>query len=167
MALSSVQTNEYSRKKSYFKSAAVGAIAGYTLKWAAPVTKAEKDKNFYCELKRIARKISSKKNKEIEKIRTKIKTIEGADEFLKLYDNKKLNISEIDKLKNPLSNKVLELYVKFNQNINNVKRINCKKLITNTKNLRPTSIFVGIGAGIGFLVAALSNISAIEKENSF
>ncbi len=160
MAVRAVQRdpNERAGSMSYISSAIIGGISGYTLKWVLPITNQEKDKEFYAELKDIAKEAFEKKKIEIEKIRTSKPRETFQDEFIKLYDAKKLNITEIRKLPNSVSDKVMGLFARINEKILGLKTVRKKHLIDSTKGIRPASVFISAGVCAGILIAVISNM---------
>jgi hypothetical protein len=161
MSLRAVQKNnpdKSSRKNNYINYLSAGAVGGYALKWLIPLTKQEKDSLFLSGLKKIAVESVQAKRDEIEIIRTTKPKIDGADTFIKMYDNKKLHLGEIKKLKQPLSNKVMQLYLIVNNKSKDVKEVGYKKLVDSTKGLRPTGVFIILGICVGALIAFMKNL---------
>jgi len=65
MVVSPVQNNN-NNKVSYVKSAAIGALAGYSLKYLLPITSQEKDEVFISEMNKIKAKAKGNTLKELE-----------------------------------------------------------------------------------------------------
>lgn len=160
MAVRAIQndTNENSGKLSYIGSAIVGAVGGYSLKWGLPVTSQEKDERYHDELSKVRIGVKKARMDEAELIRKEASTIVGADEFLRLYDNKKLIHTEIKKYKGSLAEKLTSLLIRVNNSAIIARDIGIKKIIFYTKSIRPTGSFIAIGTGVALLIALVHNI---------
>lgn len=154
---------------SYLKSAALGALTGYALKYMLPLTPQEKDDTYVNSLKELRDKAKNIRLAEIEAIRKKESKSEAEKVFLKIYDAKKLkNIGDQNLSENLLS-KVIEIRAKVNKDALRALDHGKKTLEALTKSIRPTSVFVPIGAAIGILAAFGNNIlystSGIEVDD--
>ncbi len=161
MAVSAIQkdTNNNSHKMSYIQSAATGALIGYSLKWAIPVTPQEKDEIFNAKLKEISATAQAERLKEFENIKNIEPKTQAKDTFIKLHDDKKLNEVEIKKLAEPLCTQVMDFKNRVNETAKTVRKVGRKTLNAFTKSIRPTSTFVLTGMGIALCIAFLHNIS--------
>lgn len=141
-----------------------GGIIGYSLKWILPLTHQEKDKHFKSELKQTRVKINAARAEEVASIRNKLPHDEATDIFLKLYDENKLNESQLKKLSEPILDKVLSLRESVNHKAKEALITGRDNLITLTKKIRPTSIFILTGMGIGFATAlTINEINSISS----
>lgn len=160
MALKAVQkTNETPRTPfilSYTKCAAAGALIGYSLKYFLPVTPQEKDENFNAALNEI--KVKSKEAELAEVAKIKKLQSEAADIFIRMYDAKKLDSSEIGKVKPALVHDVMQFFIRVNDEAKKIEVDELKKLKASIKNIRSTGVFIGIGLTIGLLIAVINNI---------
>lgn len=163
MAVSAIEKNRNSGNIGYGTSMLFGAMAGFSLQWALPVTPQERDENYKAKLNEIKSKSKEIKLEAIELIKnSKNKAIEE-DIFISMYDKNKLrasNISEIKKLKNPKTgqNKVLDIIKNINNEAREINILERKDLKAAIKHRRPTAIFLATGAGFGFIIAVLHNI---------
>lgn len=171
MALRAVQkTNENPSSPhilSYTKCAAAGALIGYSLKHFLPVTPQEKDENFNSVLDEIKVKAKEAELAEVAKIRKLRNKSEAADTFIRMYDAKKLDTSEIGRIKPALVNDVMQFFAQVNNKIQEINTNELKKLKESVKNIRPTGVFIGIGLTIGLLIAVINNVvNRILAENT-
>lgn len=134
MAVEVVQKNTNSGKINYIDAAAIGAIGGYTLKWAIPITPQEKDKRYNTTLVAIEKK-----------------NLDGVDVYIRLQDEKKLSPTEIKQIKQILSEK-------FNNNVLKTKELGKQVLVSFTKSIRPTKTFLLLGTGLTVGTAIIYNI---------
>ena len=132
MAVEVVQNNN-SGRISYTKAAAIGAIGGYALKWAIPITTQEKDKRYNATL-----------------IKIKNINLDEVDVFVRLQDNK-LSSSKIKEI-----NKILLSEIKNSVKI--TKKVAEKFLVAFTKSIRPTKTFVSVGVGLTVGATVIHNI---------
>lgn len=159
MALSPVQKSpDSSNKMSYVKSSAIGALAGYSLKYLIPVTDQEQDENYNESLNELSLKVQKIKSAEIESIKNSSAKTEATDTFTRMYDSKTLTPSNIRKLNSSLRYALMyiikSLNIQARENFKNGK----KNLDAITKNIRPTGVFVGTGVVIGFMTAFFTNV---------
>lgn len=170
MAVSGIQKNSYNDtgRVSYLASAATGALVGYSLRWAIPITKQEKqDPEYMAKISVLRKAAHDVRVKEIEKIRTEVPQLDGADTFIKLYDENKLTTAEIKKIEGPLSDKLSILLNRVNDAAFKFKLEGRETLAFHTKKIRPGSAFVAIGIGTSVLYAALHNIFREIKKNKY
>lgn len=169
MAVSAIQkdTNNNSHKNmSYVKSAAAGALIGYSLKWALPITPQEKDERFNAELDAISAKAKAAEAKEFENIRNIEPKTLATDTFIKLYDSNKLNDSDIKSLTEPLSTQVMDLKNRVNDKTKMIKQVGEKTLNSFTKSIRPAGSFIVTGLGIAVGIAFVHNVLSRINENN-
>lgn len=168
MAVRAIQndTNENSGKLSYIGSAAVGALGGYSLKWIVPLTANEKDERYRSELSKIRLEAKKARMDEFELIKKEASKIPGADEFLHMYDNKKLLYTEIKKRKGSLSENLSSLLARVNNSAINARDIGIEKLTSLTKSIRPTGAFIALGIGLALGIALINNIYKVASKNS-
>lgn len=168
MAVCAIQnnSNQKSGKLSYFGSMIIGAISGYSLKWALPITSQEKDERYNSELSKIRLNVKKARMDEIEIIRKEASTIPGADEFLKMHDNGKLLYREIKKCNGALSEKLMILLTRVNDVAINTRIIGIKTVKSFTKSIRPTGAFLVIGTGIALGIALINNIAKVASKSS-
>lgn len=167
MALRAVQKNkDDSGTLSYTKSAAVGALIGYSLKHILPVTPQEKDEKFNASLNAIRVKAKEAELAEVKKIRNLRRQSEAADTFIRMYDAKTLNPTDFDKIKKTLVNDVRHFFTRINEEAQEISEIEIKNLKKSVKKLRPTSVFVVMGFVTGLLIALVNNVlTRITREN--
>jgi len=159
MALDAVQKSPDSpNKMSYVKASAIGALTGHSLKYLIPVTYQEKDESYNADLKKIKLDIKRMKLAEIEKIRNSGDKTEVTDTFIRMYDSKKLRFSQIEKLKAPIKDGLLDMIKNLNEKVKENFVIEKRKLDATTKNRRPTGVFVGVSIAVGFMIALIANI---------
>lgn len=151
-------SNENSGKLSYIGSAIVGAVGGYSLKWALPITSHEKDERYNSELLKIKSKMKQARLDEIELIRREALITPGADEFLKIHDKGELLYHEIKKSKVSLADKLMNLLTRVNDSAIKAKIIGTQTVVAFTKYIRPTWAFVAIGTGIALGSTFIHNI---------
>lgn len=162
MAVSAIEKNRNNNSGniSYLKSIALGTLTGYSLKYILPITPQEKDEDYKASLNKIKTEAAQAKLNAIKSIKTSKNRALEEDVFIALYNKKKLNISEIKKLRNSNSgeNKVLDLI----KTINNEARVVFLKgknaLKASTKAIRPTRIFLTTGAAVGLAIAFTYNV---------
>ena len=173
MSVNAVRQNE-NTPASYLKYLALGAVSGYALKYALPLTAQEKDENFNAELNKIKARAESIKQKEFEEIRrTPNPHSIAVDTFLRMFKEKKLNESELQKLPEDLFSKVMDLKTRVDSKAQEVLYTDLANLKIVTKRLRPTSTFIIAGAAIGGAFALIRNILKnshtphVETESGF
>lgn len=161
MAVCAIQnnSNQKSDKLSYFGSMIIGAVSGYSLKWALPITSQEKDERYNSELSKIRLNVKKARIEEIEAIRKEASTTPGADEFLHMYDNERLIYREIKKYNGSLSEKLMTLLTRVNDSAIKARTVGIQTVKSFTKSIRPTGGFIAIGAGIALGIALINNIS--------
>lgn len=158
MAVSAIQENNKnnSRKMGIIASTAVGGVAGYCLKYALPLNKPEKtDPSYINDLKEIK---TNARIAQFEAIKKSQAEIEGADIFVKMIDEKRINVSEIKKLDEPVAKQVMKLITMVNDEARAALPQGKFKLKAYTKDLRPTGTFIAIGAGASLFIALVNNI---------
>jgi len=158
MTVNAIQKNEYtSQKMSYLKSALIGGLSGYALKYALPITQHEKDERYSFYLEQLKNQVRESKLKTIEAIRnSQPKTLE-TDNFIRLVDKKEVKISKIKALESPLSSQVGEIVNLVNDKGREVRAYGKETLKALTKHIRPTKTFVATGAGIAITTAFIYN----------
>lgn len=167
MAVSAIQNDNNSNKSiSYTKSAALGALVGYSLKWALPITPQEKDERFNAQIKNISKMAREDRVKAFEEIKNSNNKSLAKDTFVKLHDENKLNQAKIAKLKEPLRTQVQGLKNSVNATTRNTRRTGIKALVSYTKSIRSTNAFVLAGMGTTLVYAFFHNILARLKETN-
>ena len=158
MAVEAIQKNNTnnSRKMSVASSATIGALAGYTLKWALPVTSLEKDEKYTLGLEKIRQ--VAKQARADEKLAISKSKGAGVDTFNKLDKNGLLNRDEINKLKGAKKTQVEELYSRLGKAAIRAKTDGRKALNATTKNLRPVSAFMLAGVAVASGIAFIHNL---------
>ena len=169
MALNAVQNDSNNssgdlRRQSFLKSAASGAVIGYALKWATPILPQEKDDIFVSETTQIEEDAKVAKE-EVEAIKNSNPKIKGSDEFVRLYETKKINFTDKSKLESTFSDDLMKLYSRVSSKIKEVKEIGYDNRVTLTKGARPTSIFIALGVGVGIFSALVHNIYVENIKN--
>lgn len=168
MAIGAIQnnTNNDSHKKmSIIKSATAGALVGYSLKWALPITSQEKDERFSSEMDALSAKLKAAESKEFENIRNSKRKTVAVDTFIKMYDEKKLTDNKIKKLQEPLSSEVMDLKNSIGNKTKGIIEVGSKTIKAFTKSIRPTFTFICAGVVAGVAIALVNNISSIINEN--
>lgn len=164
MSVNALVTNE-NTPASYLKYMAFGAISGYALKYAIPVTAQERDENFKAELKNIRARVKETRKQEIEAIRKDYKNRDKAtDMFLKMNDSKKLRSIDLEKVPEKLLDKIMDLKSGVDYRTKERLYTEIDNLRIITKKIRPTSVFVFGGAAIGAVYALVKNI-LYRREN--
>lgn len=169
MAVEAVHNNGQN-KTSYINSLAVGVMGGYALKWALPILPSENDKRYTDELNSIKKRATGVWEQEIEAIRIEGARNQGADEFIKMYDDLKeknpkvksmkyLFTEEIKKFEAPSQLDLMSLLNRANNAYSNTKEKDIDGLKLNTKSIRPTGTFMTIGAFITLGIALFNNIT--------
>jgi len=155
--------NDNNNKMSYIGATTGGAICGYALKYAFPESAQEKTLMNNDELKQISK--TSKIN-EIESIKSERPKAAGADEFIKIIENKKNLLSEIKKSPKDLQLHLKTLLSRVNKNALITKAYEKDKIVAYTKHIRSTGIFIAIGAFFGIFTAIIHNINISNKKQS-
>ena len=152
------------RNMNYTMPTLTGAIAGYSLKWALPLTQREQDENFKAECKEIRKLARIARDNEIKLIKSEINTTPGADKFIRIYNKgiTKLH-KEIKRAKKPLKDNLKNILIRISHAKSEANSIGRDKLIAYTKKIRPTPAFIAIGAAIGLLFPLVHNISLRKK----
>lgn len=163
MAISAIQkdSNGNSGKMSYMGSMAVGALGGYASKWAIPLSKSEKnDKEGYgAELSKIRRDARQARADEVEVIRKEASKTLGADDFVRIYDNNRwTTFSEIKKVEDPLSEKLMVFLRRINDAESKVRDEGKRKLMLRTKDIRSTGAFIALGMAVALEIAFVYNL---------
>lgn len=165
MALRAVQ-NDNNAQMSYIKSSATGALVGYSLKYILPITPQEKDEIYNSFLSEREARVKKAKSAEIEEIRKSVKHSDTADNFISLYDAKKLTFSKTQKLKKSLNEGLYELVKRVND-AGRAEKIKLRKDLTAiTKSIRPTGTFVILGILAGLIIAFIKNITNNTATNN-
>lgn len=167
MAITAIQnnSNNNSSRMGYMSSAILGALSGYSLKWLLPLTTQEKDQNYRDELVQVSHNAALARVNEIETIRREASKIQGADEFIRMYDNNKLTSFDIKKIDEPLSGKLTALLSRINNAAHKIKTEERENLIFRIKKIRPALTFISIGMGIALGIALVHNISKETPQN--
>lgn len=167
MAVGAVQKNDTNKsgRANYLKFAAVGGLTGYALKYLIPVTSSEKnDENYKNELKKMQADADLTASNEIAAMRKFDKKTIIEDTFLKLHDAKTLNVTEINKLGQPLATQVSELYARVFDISEYLIDIRTKALTAYTKKIRSSFSFVAIGVVASVAGAIVHNISQANSK---
>lgn len=159
MALDAIQQNNFSnndlRRKSFLKSAAIASVTAYAMKYAIPILPQEKDDVFLKEEDQLIEdaKITNTEVDVLRQSRTKIK---GADEFIRLFDEKKIDLTE--KPKYELSEDLQKIYSEVTSKIAGTKNLELDKRLAFTKQKRPAVAFLVAGAFVGLFSALIHNV---------
>lgn len=162
MAVGVVQKNDTNKsgRANYLKFAAVGGLTGYALKYILPVTSSEKnDENYKIELKKMQADADMTASNEINAMKKFNNKTIVEDTFIKLHDAKKLNVTEINKLSQPLATQVSELYARIFDESEHIIERRTKALTAYTKKIRSSASFVSIGVLAATVGAVVHNIS--------
>jgi hypothetical protein len=160
MAVNAVQN----KKMSYTGATIVGAVGGYSLKWAIPVISGEKnDTSYSSKLSDITKNSQKSRKDEFEKIKKEAHELPYGDEFVKMNQNGDLDYSKLEGFKGTKQEALTNLLARLDDAATSVKEEGVKELNTKTKALRPTSTFVFLGILAGLLTAALYNIAHRNK----
>lgn len=152
---------------SYIGAALTGAVSGYALKWAIPLTRQEKDETYAAGMSQSRRDYWVARKSEIEEIRKSKNKIECADLFIKLNDENKLTLAQIQKAKAPVYDKLMILFNRINE-VGLVAKIEGKRIIKiRIKDLRPTFVFILLGTGFGLGIALIKNIAKNLRELNY
>lgn len=157
MSVNSIENNN-TKRVSYVGSMAVGAMAGYALKWAIPLTSQEKDGSYKQNMSEARHTYWQKREQEIEALKNIKEKPDGADEFIKLHDEKRLTYTEIKKAEQPLQDKLLGLLNKVNDSARTSKKESREAFVLHTKKMRPASTFIILGIVTGLLYALIYNV---------
>jgi hypothetical protein len=162
MTVDAVQNN----KMSYIGAMTIGAVTGYSLKWAIPITSEEKnDGNYSAKLSEIRKKAQKAKEKEVETIKKEAAGIPYGDEFVKMTENNQLDYSKIKDLKGTKQEALMNLFERINDAAKNISHDGIKELNAKTKALRSTGTFISLGILTGLLIAAVGNIIKTPSKN--
>jgi len=167
MTVNAIQKNEYkSQKMSYLKSAAIGGLSGYALKYALPIMKHEKDDRYNSYLDELKNKVKESKLNAVEAIRNSQNKTLATDSFISLFDKNEVKMSKIKALESPLSSQVLGIVTQINDAGREVKACGKETLKALTKHIRPTKTFVAVSAGIAVTTAFIYNtIGKLSETN--
>lgn len=165
MAVNAVQNNNNSTM-SYKKSIAVGAITGYALKWALPITPQEKDLNYTLELNRAKAEAKLAKTNELSAIINAKPKTKAIDTFSKLHSTHKLTQEEIAKLPESLRAQVTALKARPSFKFKEAFKIGLNKAIVITKGIRSKGIFITTGAVVALAYAFTHNVIKGMATNS-
>lgn len=157
MSVNAVRSSDEPQHTSYLKSSALGALTGYALKYILPLTPQEKDDTYMRRLDEIKNKARNLRLKKIAILRAKEPKNEAEEVFLKLHDSKKLKNLGEQNLPEHLLSKVIELRAKINNSAQRALDHGSRSLEAVTKSIRPTGIFVFVGAAVGILMAFGNN----------
>lgn len=158
MAVNAVQKNNTNSTMSYPKSLAVGAITGFALKWALPLTRQERDSNYNLELSKVKAEAKSAKEKELGAILNAKPKTKATDTFVKLHKANKLTTKEFDKLPETLRAQVITLKARPSYKLKEAYKSGLNKIILGTKDIRPTGIFIATGAAVALAFAFTHNV---------
>lgn len=159
MAVDALQKNQTSPTQvSYLKYSAIGALTGYAAKYLIPITYSERDENYNAFLKENEQNVAKQKFEEIQKIRHSAKKSKLTDTFVRMHDSNTLTSENIQKLKSPLKEDMLDMLNRINLQTQEGITKGKQNLDAATKGIRPTHVFVGAGLVIGFLSAVGTNI---------
>lgn len=158
MAVSAIQKNDSSSKMSYTKSAAVGAITGYSLKYILPITPQERDARYMAALDQKRALANQSKKDGIQALKSSKTKDEAADKFILLADSKKLKISEIRQTKEPVKSGIFKIIKALNENARIIYRQGLEEVIALTKSIRPAGIFITAGAFAAVAGSFIDNV---------
>lgn len=148
----------------YPGSILIGGLTGYCFKWALPIMPQEKDAKFKSELKQVRVRVKSYIANEIEAIRRNSHGDEATDVFLRLYNEKHLNEAQLKTVPEHLLAKVREFKESIICKTKDAVSKGRADLITLTKKIRPTSIFVLTGMALGLATAlTINEINSISS----
>lgn len=153
--------------------AATGAVGGYVLKYAYPITTDEKKTDEYIKVMDKINKQKTEYNFRTEKyvnsIKSKPKTSLAEDEFVKMFDGMKegdhVGVKKIRTAINNLQTKKPDEVLEFKRICKASSEIadqtakqciNAYNLVT--KHIRPTSFFLITGAVVGAIIALVNDI---------
>ena len=158
MTVNAVQKNENkSHSASYIKSATIGGLGGYALKYILPVMPQEKEEHFDSFLTDLKKQVRESKLKAIDDIRNSPDKTLAADSFIRLVDKNELKASKIKELKGPLSFDVMDIVTQINDKGREVKACGKETFTALTKHVRSSSTFVTTGIGVAFVAAFVYN----------
>jgi len=164
MAVSAIQNNNNPNKgyksKSYLGSIALGATAGYSLKWLLPLTPQEKDEEYSLKLDKL------KSESKLSAIKAASSSNEPGSDIFTSYIKSKMPYSVFSKDKAEKN-----IIFKFIKTVNKKARLlvaeGFKAIVLRIKDLRPASVFIATGAAIGLSFAFVSNvINKMSSNNS-
>lgn len=165
MAVTVVQNREYTpqpKQASYLKNVIAGGVIGYALKYALPVIKDERDENFKAYLKETKMKAKQAKLDEFEAIKNAHKKAKGTDEFVNIFSNKRLNITDKIKIFKQLDKdtqkNVKWLIEQVNDKSREINVAGKKAINAAVKDIRPTHTFIAAGVGVAALGTLIYNI---------
>ena len=166
MAVNAIQKNENkSQHVSIIKSAAIGGLSGYALKYILPIMPHEKNERFDSFLSELKNQVRETKLKEIDAIRNSQTKTLAADKFISLVDKNEVKISKIKALKGPLSGQVMGIITQINDKGREVKACGKETLTALTKHIRPAGTFVTLGASVAVFAAFIHNTLGKFSEN--
>lgn len=160
MAVSAIQNNENNSKNSHFlKSATIGALTGYSLKYLIPITPQEKDEFYNSAVDDIETKAQKAKFNAIKKLSSKNNTAIGSnDSFARMCNSSNLTQAELEK-KLKLPEETIDLIHQVNNISKRVSEQGMASLKATIKSIRPTFAFVITGVAIGLGTALTRSIS--------
>lgn len=149
MVVNAIQTNEYQPKQaSYLGAVGIGALSGYALKNALPITKQEKDDLYwsYIEASRIKAKLF--KDQEIEAIKAFAKKNSAEDKFIKFIEETDAESKStiFKSLKGNTKTEFFKLVSHVNEVARDVKYEGKKVAAAVAKDIRPAGTFIASGA---------------------
>lgn len=160
MAVNAIQETSPKNHTSYIGATALGALIGHSVKYLLPITPQEKDDNFKSAMQQIEAEAQKTREAEIKAIKESNDKTEATDRFIKMSEgNKELNETEIRKLPENMIESVMKLKFKVDEKVAQTIEAGKANLITRTKGLRPTYVFVLLGATIGLWAAFTMNLA--------
>lgn len=164
MAVSAVKNSDRPKKISYLESTAAGILVGYSLKYLLPITSQEKDEHYKSALRKIKENVRINKLEEINALKQN-PSAPCSDVFLKMYDDKQINISKVKSLQESSARHILNIITRINNNAREAMNIEKRALIAKTKDIRPAHIFIIVGGALGLLTATTINIGREIAKN--
>ncbi|MFA7658138.1 MAG: hypothetical protein WCY19_01755 [Candidatus Gastranaerophilaceae bacterium] len=159
MAIDAVQNNN-SGRISVLGSAVFGGLAGYSLKWALPVTSQEKKGDYFeSKTEEIRTNVRAAKSKAIGGIKDLPVKDEAAENLLSLLDgiNFRYTALKAKNLPEESVHKIMELKAGVDYEARKVLIVGIEERTAYLKKMRPTNPFVLIGACIALMFALLHN----------
>jgi hypothetical protein len=158
MTVNAINTNDNKRKNaSYLKAITIGGASGYVLKHILPITPQEKDERYSLFLHDLKRQTRDAKLKEIGAIRNSQTRTLAEDAFISLIDKKEITVSKVREIPEPTASSVLKIIAQVNEH-GRIAKETAKEVFTAvTKHIRPTTTFLGMGAGVAVATAFVYN----------
>lgn len=149
MVVNAIQTNEYKPKQaSYIGAVGIGALSGYALKNALPITKQEKDELYWSYINVSQAKAKLFKVREIEAIKASAKKTSAEDNFIKFIEeaDAQKRSSVYKSLKGNAKTEFFKVVSRVNEVAREVKAGGKEVATAVVKDIRPTGTFIASGA---------------------